>query len=264
MLSTTTKADHAARTAEDRVLFARYHRTGDPRVRDELVERFMPLARKLARRYSRGSESLDDLTQVAAMGLIKAVDRYDPRRGFAFSSYAVPTITGELKRYFRDYCWAVRPPRDLQELTLRVDQIADELTRALDRSPTTAELSEAAGIGEEDLLEAMQARSARGAISLQAPTGSDSDSSTLEDMIGHDDGGIASAEANAELDVLLTSLSPRERQILSMRFNDDMTQAEIGEVIGVSQMQISRLIRQALQRLRQAAERQEHELAAVG
>jgi RNA polymerase sigma-B factor len=258
----TPEVDKAGRSREDRVLLERYQRTGDLRLRDEILERFMPLVHSLARRYHRSSEPFEDLAQVAAVGLIKAIDRYDPSRGFAFSSYAVPTITGELKRYFRDYSWAVRPPRDLQELTLRVDRVAAELTRDLERSPTTAELSQAAGITEEELLESIQAKSARGAISLQAPVGHDGDATTIEDCIGYDDGGIARAETSAVVDGLLTHLSPRERVILHLRFSEDMTQAEIGEVVGVSQMQISRIIRQALQRLRAAHEALQAAVAA--
>jgi RNA polymerase sigma-B factor len=256
MAPTTPQVKNGVRHREDRILFERYQRTGDRLVRDELVERFMPLAHKLVRRYSRAAEPLEDLTQVAAVGLIKAVERFDPARGIAFSSYAVPTISGELKRYFRDYSWAVRPPRDLQELALRVDQVATDLARKLDRSPTTAELSEAAGVTEEQLLEAIQARSARGALSLQAPTGDAGDSGTLEDWIGQDDGGLESAEMHADLAALLLRLTVREREILRMRFEEDMTQAEIGAIVGVSQMQISRLIRQALQHLRDVADRQ--------
>ncbi len=261
MPSATTKVHSAARKRADRVLLERYHRTGDRRVRDELVNRFMPLARKLARRYCRGAEPLDDLTQVAAIGLLKAVERFDPSRGIAFTSYAVPTITGELKRYFRDHSWAVRPPRDLQELTLRVDQIATELTRKLERSPTTAELSEAAGLTDEQLLEVIQARSARSAVSLQASAGADGESGTLEDWIGHDDGGIESAETHAIVDALLTSLTARERAIVRMRFDKDMTQVEIGAIVGVSQMQISRIIRQSLDRLRHVADHQQQAMA---
>ncbi|MDQ3678601.1 MAG: SigB/SigF/SigG family RNA polymerase sigma factor [Actinomycetota bacterium] len=261
MPSATTKVHSAARKRADRVLLERYHRTGDRRVRDELVNRFMPLARKLARRYCRGAEPLDDLTQVAAIGLLKAVERFDPSRGIAFTSYAVPTITGELKRYFRDHSWAVRPPRDLQELTLRVDQIATELTRKLERSPTTAELSEAAGLTDEQLLEVIQARSARSAVSLQASAGADGESGTLEAWIGHDDGGIESAETHAVLDALLTSLTARERAIVRMRFDKDMTQVEIGAIVGVSQMQISRIIRQSLDRLRHVADHQQQAMA---
>jgi RNA polymerase sigma-B factor len=228
MMLAAAKVDKVERARDDRFLLQRYCRTRDPRARDELVARFMPLAQSLARRYQRSSEQFDDLAQVAAVGLVKAIDRYDPARGVAFSSYAVPTITGELKRYFRDYSWAVRPPRDLQELTLRVDRVAADLTRRLERSPTSAELSQAAGISDEQLLEAMQARSARGAISLQSPNHQDGGGTTLEDLIGHDDGGIRSAETSAVLDGLLTCLSPRERDILRMRFHKDMTQAEIG------------------------------------
>jgi RNA polymerase sigma-B factor len=245
------RPEGAAQGRSERELFRRCF-GGDLRAREELATRYMGLARSLALRYRRGSEPLDDLVQVAAVGLIKAIDRYDPSRGVAFSSFAVPTIAGELKRYFRDYSWAVRPPRDLQELTLRIDRVASELTGQLDRAPTTAELSQASGVGEEMLMEAIQARSARGALSLQAPCGDDG--STVEERIGTDDGGIASAETHAVLDGLLTNLSTREREILRLRFDEDMTQAEIGDVVGVSQMQVSRIIRQALQRLRDASD----------
>lgn len=248
-----TSAQRITRTRDERALLQRYRRTGDLRVRDELVERFMPLAHSMARRYQRSSEPFDDLVQVAALGLVKAIDRYEPARGCAFSSFAVPTITGELKRYFRDYSWAVRPPRDLQDLTLRVDGVAAELTRQLERAPTAAELSQAAGITDEQLLDAMQARSARGALSLQAP-GGDGEGITLEERLGHDDGGIECAETSADLAGLLARVSPREREILRMRFEEDMTQGQIGEIIGVSQMQISRIIRRALQRLRDVAD----------
>jgi len=213
----------------------------------------MPLARSMAWRYRRSFETLDDLLQVASVGLIKAIDRYDPSRGVAFGSYAIPTIAGELKRYFRDYTWAVRPPRDLQDLTQRVDRVERELTRQLGRSPTTAELCEAADIDEEQLLDAIQASRAQGAVSLQAPAGEDG---AIEEKIGTDDGGIASAETNADLDALLSSLTPRQRLILRLRFNEDMTQAEIAAIVGVGQMQISRIIRQALQRLRDVADRE--------
>jgi RNA polymerase sigma-B factor len=226
---------------------------GDRRAREELAARYMPLARSMAWRYRRSFEALDDLLQVASVGLIKAIDRYDPSRGVAFGSYAVPTIAGELKRYFRDYSWAVRPPRELQELTQHVDRVQSELTRQLGRTPTTAELCEAAGIDEEKLLDAIQADSAHAAVSLQASSGADG---AIEEKLGSDDGGIASAETNADLDALLLCLTPRQRLVLRLRFNEDMTQAEIAALIGVGQMQISRIIRQALQRLRDAAERQ--------
>ena len=233
----------------DRRLFARM-RAGDASARDALVERFLPLARSLARRYERSSEPLDDLIQVASLALIKAIDRFDPTQGTAFSSYAVPTIVGELKRHFRDRTWTVRPPRALQELTLRVEQSSTRLSQELDRAPTVAELATAARGNEEQILEALQARAGRRGVSLQTPRSDDDDSQVLQDTIGAPDDGFADAESREMLDSLMTGLSPRSRTILRLRFEDDLTQAEIGELLGISQMQVSRLIRQALQRMR--------------
>jgi RNA polymerase sigma-B factor len=249
----------AERTREDRELFLRY-RDGDSEARDQLVERFLPLARQLARRYQRASEPLDDLLQVASMGLIKAIDRFDADREIAFSSYAVPTILGEIKRHFRDRTWAVRVPRDLQELTLKVDRAVGELSEDLRRQPSVAQIAEAVGADEEDVLEALQAGGAYRAVSLEAPRGGDGgeeDATTLAESIGVDEEGFDRAEERATLAQLLTSVSPREREVLRMRFEEDMTQAEIGAVIGVSQMQVSRVIRQALARLRAAADTDE-------
>jgi RNA polymerase sigma-B factor len=249
------------RRARERELFRRAA-GGDRRAREELTTRFMPLARSIAVRYRHSSEPLDDLRQVAALGLIKAIDRYDPSRGLAFSSYAVPTIAGELKHYLRDCSWAVRPPRGLRELSTRVAGVASELTRQLGRAPTTGELSIAAGVGQQKLLEAIQAGSARGALSLQAPAVAAGES-TLQDRIGHDDGGIASVETQAVLDALLASLTARERLVLRLRIDEDMMQAEIGAIVGVSQVQVSRIIGQALERLRATAETQRQPVGAV-
>jgi RNA polymerase sigma-B factor len=246
----------AERSREDRELFIRY-RDGDMLARDQLVARFLPLARQLARRYQRASEPLDDLMQVASMGLIKAIDRFDSARDIAFSSYAVPTILGEIKRHFRDKTWAVRVPRDLQELTLRVDRAVGRLSEDLHRQPSVAEIGAAIGADEEDVLEALQAGGAYRAISFEAPrggSGSDEEVATVADSIGFDEDGFARAEERATLARLLATVSPREREVLRMRFEEDMTQAEIGAVIGVSQMQVSRVIRQALTRLRAAAD----------
>jgi RNA polymerase sigma-B factor len=246
----------AERTRADRELFLRY-RDGDTEARDQLVERFLPLARQLARRYQRASEPLDDLLQVASMGLIKAIDRFDADREIAFSSYAVPTILGEIKRHFRDRTWAVRVPRDLQELTLKVDRAIGELADVLHRQPSVPEIAEAVGVEEEDVLEALQAGGAYRAVSFEAPrggSGGEEEATTLADTIGVDEEGFDRAEERATLARLLASVSPREREVLRMRFEEDMTQAEIGAVIGVSQMQVSRVIRQALARLRAAAD----------
>ncbi len=245
----------AERTREDRELFIRCHRDGDARARDLLVERFLPLARQLARRYQRAGEPLDDLLQVASLGLIKAIDRFDPDREIAFSSYAVPTILGEIKRYFRDRTWAVRVPRDLQELTLKVDRAVGELSEQLRRQPSVGEIATAVGAEEEDVLEALQAGGAYRAVSFDAPrTGGDEDIATLGDSVGIDEDGFDRAEQRATLAQLMATVTPREREVLRMRFEQDMTQAEIGAVIGVSQMQVSRVIRQAIARLRAAAD----------
>jgi RNA polymerase sigma-B factor len=246
----------AERTREDRELFTRYHDEGDSVAREQLVERFLPLARQLARRYQRAGEPLDDLLQVASMGLIKAIDRFDPAREIAFSSYAVPTILGEIKRHFRDRTWAVRVPRDLQELTLRVDRAVGELSEELRRQPSVAEIGEAVGADEEHVLEALQAGGAYRAISFDAPRGNagEDEIATLADSVGVEEEGFDRAEERATLEHLLTTVTSRERDVLRMRFEEDMTQAEIGAVIGVSQMQVSRVIRQALTRLRAAAD----------
>ncbi|MDX6690388.1 MAG: polymerase sigma-B factor [Solirubrobacteraceae bacterium] len=242
------------RSRADRELFARY-RGGDEQARDELVHRFLPLARQLARRYQRASEPLDDLLQVASIGLIKAIDRFDTEREIAFSSYAVPTILGEIKRHFRDKTWAVRVPRDLQELTLRVDKAVAELSDVQQRQPSVAEIAEALGATDEEVLEALQAGGAYRAVSFDMPRGADDDGAgaTLADSIGIDEAGFDRAEDRATLANLLGAVPAREREVLRMRFEEDMTQAEIGEVIGVSQMQVSRLIRKAIAQLRDAA-----------
>ena len=240
------------RAREDKLLFKRYLETRDPEARDALVERFLPLARQLARRYQRAEEPLDDLIQVASLGLVKAIDRFDADREVAFSSYAVPTILGEIKRHFRDRTWSVRVPRDLQELSLRVDRLVVTMARELQRSPTVPEIAEKLECSEEQVLEAMEASGAYRATSLSTPRG-DEPGDTLADTVGCEEHGYDVAEDRATLDRLLQTVSPREREVLRLRFEEDLTQAEIGERIGVSQMQVSRLIRQSVQRLRAAA-----------
>ncbi|HWI70904.1 MAG TPA: SigB/SigF/SigG family RNA polymerase sigma factor [Baekduia sp.] len=244
-----------ARAREERLLFTRLSQDGDPALRDALVERYLPLARQLARRYQRPDEPIDDLVQVASLGLVKAVDRFDASREVAFSSYAVPTILGEIKRHFRDRTWSVRVPRDLQELALKTERAVGELTRDLHRQPTVPELAQHLGCSEEAALEALEAAGAYHATSLDTPRGADGDpGDTLADTIGGDDDGFGLAEDRATIDQLMRSITPRERDVLRLRFEQDLTQAEIGEIIGVSQMQVSRLIRQAVSRLRMAAQ----------
>ncbi|MEA2138431.1 MAG: polymerase sigma-B factor [Solirubrobacteraceae bacterium] len=245
-----------ARARGDRVLFKRLEQ-GDPRARAALVERFMPLARSLARRYETSGEPLEDLVQVASLALVKAIDRFDSSRGHAFTSFAVPTIVGELKRHFRDRTWAVRPPRELQELIMRLDRATVRLSQELDRAPTVAELADAAGTNEEHILEALQARGGRGTLSLHATHSSEPDAATLEDSLGVDDDGFRDAESRALLDGLCVGLPARSREVLRMRFEDDLTQAEIGTRLGVSQMQVSRIIRQTIAHLHGVAEHHE-------
>lgn len=234
-------------------MFARRDR-GDRRARDELIERFLPLARSLARRYERSGEPLEDLVQVASLGLVKAIDGYDAARGYAFSSYAVPTILGELKRHLRNHAWAVRPPRDVQELALRVDLAASRLWAALDRAPTVGELAAACDSSDERVLEALQARRARGAVSLQAPAGGQDEEVVLQDMLAVSDDGYARVEMRVVLDGLLSGVSPRAREVLRLRFAQDLTQAEIGVLIGVGEMQISRIVRKTIEQLHHIAD----------
>jgi RNA polymerase sigma-B factor len=246
--------DRAARAREDRRLLERYHRDGDIAAREALVERFLPLARQLARRYQRGAEPLDDLIQVASLGLLKAIDRFEPDRPTAFSSFAVPTILGELKRHFRDRGWSVRVPRDLQEMSVRVDRVSEALARGLGRTPTPAEIAEEIGTTTERVLEAREAAGAYRAVSLDRSREEDEEGEAMAETFGIEDPGFGLAEDAATVERLMTVLTDREREVLRLRFAEDLTQSEIGQRVGVSQMHVSRLIRQAVARLRAAAE----------
>ena len=255
--SQLTAEDRALRTREDRRLLLRYHQHGDAAAREELVERFLPLARQLARRYQRTNEPLDDLMQVASVGLVKAIDRFDPERGTAFSTYAVPTILGELKRYFRDSGWAVHVPRGMQERVMKLDTAAQELHRRIGRSPSPKELGTELGLSEEEVLEAMEAASAYDAVSLEQQKGDpDESKDTFQDSLGTEEERYELVEYGAAIAPTLKALTPRERLILHLRFVEDLTQSEIAERIGVSQMHVSRLIRRSLTRLRAVADRE--------
>jgi RNA polymerase sigma-B factor len=247
-------ASREGRLRADRRLLERAH-TGDAEARDAVVERFLPLARQLARRYQHGGEQLDDLIQVASLGLLKAIDRFDPARETAFSSFAVPTILGELKRHFRDKGWSVRVPRDLQELAVKVEPVGEQLLRELGRAPTLAEVAERIGVTEEQVLEAREAAAAYRAVSLDRPREDDDDTAdALGAAVGIEDPGFSVAEDAATVERLMRVLTDREREVLRLRFAEDLTQAEIGARVGVSQMHVSRLIRQAIARLREAAD----------
>ena len=227
-------------------LLAEFHATRDPQLRDELVRRHLPLARRLAGRYSYSDEPFDDLVQVASIGLIKAIDRFDPGNGAKLSSFAVPTILGELKRYFRDKTWALHVPRGLQDLSLKITRETEHMAKALGRSPTAAELSRATGLSIEQVLDGQNAGNAYGASSLDEPVEADGDSVPLIELLGHDDHQYALVDDRLEMVAAWEALPPVQRDVLRLRFIEDLTQREIGDRIGYSQMHVSRLLRQAL------------------
>jgi RNA polymerase sigma-B factor len=241
--------------AGERELLRRYAAGPTPVVREELVERFMPLAKRLAARYSGAAEPFDDLVQVASVGLVKAVDRFDPDRGTAFSTFAVPTILGELKRHFRDRGWSIHVPREVQERILNVEKALAELPSRLGRAPTVADIAERIGVTDEQVLEAMQASQGHHAVSLDAPGGRGGDGeepAPLGERIGSEDLGFETVEYGVAIEPTLGEISERDRLVLHLRFAEDLTQSEIAERVGVSQMHISRILRSTLDRLREA------------
>lgn len=241
------------RRHEERELFGRYAERHDGVTRDTIVRRFLPLARQLARRY-RGLEDIEDLEQVAAIGLMKAIDRFDVDRGVAFSSFAFPTILGELRRHCRDLAWSVRVPRGLHDLVMRVERVSDELAGQYGRAPTVSELAGHTKSSIEQVLEALQAVSARHAISLDRPRDEEDGPETAGRDVGVDEAGFATVEDAAMLEDLMRVLPEREKLMLRLRFGEDVYQRQIGEALGLSQMHVSRVIHHSLERLRAAAE----------
>ena len=219
----------------ERRLFRGYRDAGDTRARDALIDRFMPLARSVARRYRGATVPLEDLEQVAYMSLVRAIDRFDHQRGVAFSSYAVPCMTGDLKRHYRDHGWSVRMPRELQELALRVESVRDELETTTGRPPTTVAVARALETSDRPI------------------RGSDGNDRSLRDTLGDADTRLDAVFEHAELDMLLHGLGERERTIVVLYFHGGMTQKQIGRRLGLSQMHISRLLREALQQLQREA-----------
>jgi len=231
-------------------LFDRWYQDNDVRARDALIERFLPLARKLARRYAGSNEPYDDLVQVASLGLVKAVERFDPTRGFAFTSFAVPTIVGELKRYFRDSAWALHVDRSAQELARKIADARREVSLRHGRSPTVPELAEYLEISEEQVLDGLQTNEAYDTVSLDAPRSGDEETENRLEALGSQDDRLDLVDDQATVFAAAQHLPERERRILYLRFGEDLTQAEIARRIGVSQMQVSRLLRKSVQRLR--------------
>lgn len=240
---------------DNRELFVRWQKLDDRRAREQLVDRFLPLARNLARRYSGAREPFDDLLQVASLGLVKAIDRFDVDRGAAFSSFAVPTILGELKRYFRDLGWSVHVPRGAQEQALKVQDAQERLTTKTGRPPTVTDLAEYLEIPVEDVLDALEAAAAHHSASLDAPRDDgEEEFGTLADVFGEVDRRYDLIDETITVSAAAQQLSARERRVLGLRFIRDLTQTQIAQEIGVSQMQVSRILRRALSRLRDLTE----------
>jgi RNA polymerase sigma-B factor len=241
--------------ADDEALLRRYHATRDPAVREELVTRFLPFARGLAMRYAGGAEPTDDLMQVASVGLIAAIDRFDPDRGVGFPAFAGPTILGELRRHFRDRVWTLRVPRGLQERIRVVETSITKLSNELERSPTVAEVANLVEFSEDEVLEALAAGDARRTVSLDQPTALDDPGDTLiGERIGRADPGFELVEERAALRSGMIGLSELEREVLRLRFVEDLTQSRIAECVGYSQMHVSRILRRALDRLREGSD----------
>ena len=238
--------------AEERTLLERVHVHGDPAARAELVERLLPFVRRIARSYSGRGEPFDDLVQVGAIGLVNAIDRFDLKRGLRLSTFAAPNISGEIKRHFRDRAWAIRTPRDLQELHATIRATTDQFTEQHGRSPTVAELCRLTGRNEEQVLDAISAGRNFRAASLDAPVDDERGGATVGDRVGGDDHGFALADDRAALERGLAVLGTRERQIVLLRYVDELTQREIADRIGISQMHVSRLLRRSIEEMRGA------------
>ena len=223
------------------------YRAGDVRARDRIVERYLPLVRSLASRYAGRGESFEDLVQVGSIGLLLAIERFDTERGVQFATYAVPTIVGEIQRHFRDRTWALHVPRRMKELSLRLTRTIESATADLGRAPTIAELAEATGIDEDEVVEALETYHAYSARSLSQPLGPDAaGEETMQDFLGADEVGYEEVEDGALVQVGLAALDPRERLIVELRFFEGLTQSEIAARVGISQMHVSRLLRRAL------------------
>jgi RNA polymerase sigma-B factor len=241
----TTRRYRRPDKARTRRLLARYHRHGDQRAREQAIQEQLPLVEFLARKFAGRGEPVEDLVQVASVGLIKAVDRFDVDRGVEFSSYAVPTIVGEIRRHFRDKAWAMHVPRRLKELSVRLSRVLDELTTELGRSPTVAELAEATGSDEEEVIDALDSAHAYSTRSLSAPFEEGGDD-TLAEKLGSEDSGFEEIEDGSLIAAGLDALDERERRIVELRFFEEMTQSQIAAEVGISQMHVSRLLRRAL------------------
>ncbi len=236
---------------DDKILLRKYHEEGDLHAREKLIEQYMSLVRSLARRYSYRGEQLEDLVQIGAIGLIKAIDRFDLERGVELTTYATPNIIGEIKRHFRDKGWAVRVPRGLQELNVQLSRLMEQLTVQLSRSPTIPELAKASGSTEEEVLEALESGRAYSSLSLSTGGGDGEDDLDPLESIGSEEQQYEVSENRAVLAPGFRALDERERMILQLRFFDGLTQSQIAQQVGISQMHVSRLIRRSLEKIRE-------------
>jgi RNA polymerase sigma-B factor len=234
----------------DRTLLRRYHQQGDLAARQALIEQYMSLVRSLARRYAHRGEQLEDLVQIGAIGLIKAIDRFDIDRGVELTTYATPNIIGEIKRHFRDKGWSVRVPRGLQELSVQLSRLIEQKTFELGRSPTVGELAGASGTTEEEVLEALESSRAYSSLSLSVGSSGDEEEVDPLESIGEEEREYTASEDRAVLAPGFRVLDERERRILHLRFFEGLTQSQIAQQIGISQMHVSRLIRRALEKIR--------------
>jgi RNA polymerase sigma-B factor len=246
---------------DDKILLRRYHEQGDLQAREQLIEQYMSLVRSLARRYSYRGEQLEDLVQIGAIGLIKAIDRFDLNRGVELTTYATPNIIGEIKRHFRDKGWSVRVPRGLQELNVQLSRLVEQLTVQLSRSPTIPELAKAAGVTEEEVLEALESGRAYSSLSLSVGGGGDDDDLDPLESIGTEEHQYEVSEDRAVLAPGFKVLDERERKILQLRFFEGLTQSQIAQQVGISQMHVSRLIRRSLEKIRETIDVDEETLA---
>lgn len=231
-----------------RELFRRYKEEGDEEARNQLVVNHLNLVRYLASKFANRGEQLEDLIQVGTIGLIKAIDRFDPNRGLEFTTYATPTIMGEIKRHFRDKGWSVRVPRRLQELSTRISAITDELTTELHRTPSVAEIAERAGTSVEEILEAMESSSAYSSVPLEGGN-DDEDTPSVIDQYASEDEDFSATDDRMLLDSVISDFTMREKEVIRMRFEEGLTQSEIADQLGISQVQVSRLLRKTLKRI---------------
>jgi RNA polymerase sigma-B factor len=236
----------------ERALFQRYHASGDPALRDHLVTKYLPMARRIARAYARRQARVpfEDLEQVASIGLIKSVDRFDPGSGAAFVAFAEPTIRGEIFRHFREFTWTVRPPRELQERALQIERVTASMSADLGRPPSPGELARYLGVTVEQIMDGLAACRARDSASFDRTSELETDDGpALRDIVGSEDAGYSHAEDAATVMHLMRVLTAREKRVLLLRFGADLTQAEVGEIVGCTQMHVSRIQRDALARL---------------